>query len=46
MSPSWSGMALMIVPTYNERENLARLIGQLRSLPGDLPLPPATTASM
>lgn len=36
MAPTWSGTALMIVPTYNERENLARLIGQLRSLPGDL----------
>ena len=26
----------MIVPTYNERENLAKLIGQLRALPGDV----------
>ena len=26
----------MIVPTYNDRENLAKLIGQLRALPGDV----------
>jgi len=36
MAPTWSGTALIIVPTYNERENLARLIGQLRALPGDV----------
>ena len=28
--------ALMIVPTYNERENLARLVLRLRALPGDV----------
>lgn len=28
----------MIVPTYNERENLARLVGHLRALPGDIHL--------
>ncbi len=26
----------MVVPTYNERENLARLVGRLRALPGDI----------
>ena len=26
----------MVVPTYNERENLARLVGRLLSLPGDI----------
>ena len=26
----------MVVPTYNERENLARLVGRLRALPGDV----------
>lgn len=35
-SPTWSGQALMIVPTYNEKENLARLVGRLRALPGDV----------
>jgi len=38
MTPSWYGRALMIVPTYNERENLARLVGRLRALPGDIHL--------
>jgi len=33
---SWQGRALMIVPTYNEKENLARLVAQLRGLPGDI----------
>lgn len=28
----------MIVPTYNESENLARLVGRLRALPGDVHL--------
>jgi glycosyltransferase involved in cell wall biosynthesis len=32
----WQGQALMIVPTYNERENLARLVERLRGLPGDV----------
>ncbi|MCB0058255.1 MAG: polyprenol monophosphomannose synthase [Caldilinea sp.] len=36
MTPSWQGRALMVVPTYNERENLARLVGRLRALPGDV----------
>lgn len=26
----------MIVPTYNEKENLAKLVGSLRALPGDI----------
>ena len=30
------GRALVIVPTYNERENLAKLITRLRNLPGDI----------
>lgn len=38
MTPSWYSRALMIVPTYNERENLARLVGRLRALPGDIHL--------
>jgi glycosyltransferase involved in cell wall biosynthesis len=36
MNAPWHGRALMIVPTYNESENLARLVGQLRQLPGDI----------
>ena len=36
MTPSWTGQALMIVPTYNERENIARLVTELRGLPGDV----------
>lgn len=36
MSVSWHGRVLMIVPTYNESENLARLLGRLRQLPGDI----------
>jgi glycosyltransferase involved in cell wall biosynthesis len=32
----WHSRALMIVPTYNEKENLARLVGELRALPGDV----------
>ncbi|MBW7883129.1 MAG: polyprenol monophosphomannose synthase [Caldilineaceae bacterium] len=36
MSPSWQSQALIIVPTYNERENLPRLLAQLRDLPGDV----------
>jgi dolichol-phosphate mannosyltransferase len=35
---SWSGKVLAIVPTYNERENLARLAVEIRSLPGDIHL--------
>ena len=33
---NWQSQAIMIVPTYNERENLARLVARLRSLPGDV----------
>jgi glycosyltransferase involved in cell wall biosynthesis len=33
---SWHGQAIMIVPTYNERENLAKLVLRLRSLPGNV----------
>ncbi|BAM00367.1 MULTISPECIES: polyprenol monophosphomannose synthase [Caldilinea] len=36
MDDSWHGRALVIVPTYNERENLARLVGRLRGLSGDV----------
>lgn len=36
MEPVWSGQALAIVPTYNEKENIARLVTELRSLPGDV----------
>ena len=36
MSANWSGLALMIVPTYNERENLNRLVQRLRLLPGNV----------
>jgi glycosyltransferase involved in cell wall biosynthesis len=36
MSVAWAGQALMIVPTYNECENLAKLISELRALPGDV----------
>lgn len=36
MRAEWHGQALMIVPTYNEKENLARLVARLRALPGDI----------
>lgn len=36
MQPSWSGAALMIVPTYNERDNLPDLVRLLRGLPGNV----------
>lgn len=36
MTSSWSGQALVIVPTYNEIENLAKLVTHLRSLHGDI----------
>lgn len=36
MIPEWHRQALVIVPTYNERENIARLIGCIRALPGDI----------
>jgi glycosyltransferase involved in cell wall biosynthesis len=32
----WRSQALVIVPTYNERENLANLVTRLRALPGDV----------
>lgn len=32
----WSGQALVIVPTYNEHENIGRLVTELRTLPGDI----------
>ena len=35
-SIDWRGQALVIVPTYNERENLERMVTRLRSLPGDV----------
>lgn len=35
-TPPWSGLALMIVPTYNERENIERLVTRLRALPGNV----------
>jgi glycosyltransferase involved in cell wall biosynthesis len=34
--PDWYGSALMVLPTYNEAENLARMLSRLRSLPGDV----------
>ncbi len=34
--PNWAGQALVIVPTYNEKENIPRLVGELRALPGDV----------
>ena len=33
---AWHGQALVIVPTYNERENLAKLSAALRALRGDV----------
>ena len=33
---SWQSRAIMIVPTYNERENLEKLTHRLRSVPGDI----------
>lgn len=36
MQRPWSGTTLMIVPTYNERDNLPELVRQLRELPGDV----------
>ena len=35
-SPVWSEAALVIVPTYNECENIKRLVTELRALPGDV----------
>lgn len=36
MTSHWFGSALMIVPTYNERENIERLVARLRALPGNV----------
>jgi dolichol-phosphate mannosyltransferase len=36
MSQSWHNVTLVIVPTYNECENLGRLVGELRALPGNV----------
>lgn len=32
----WDGQVLTVVPTYNESENLERLVTRLRQLPGDI----------
>ena len=37
MPTTQSNAALVIVPTYNERENLARLVARLRALPTETP---------
>lgn len=34
--PEWHGQALVIVPTYNEKENIERLVMQLRFQRGDI----------
>jgi glycosyltransferase involved in cell wall biosynthesis len=36
MAASWQGQAIVIVPTYNERENLAKLLLHLRAMPGNV----------
>lgn len=36
MDRTWQGQALVIVPTYNERENIERLVTRLRAQPGDI----------
>lgn len=36
MTQNWNGQVLVIVPTYNERENLERLVRQLRALSEDV----------
>ena len=36
MAVTWQGCALVVVPTYNERENLEKLTHRLRSVPGDI----------
>jgi glycosyltransferase involved in cell wall biosynthesis len=33
---TWSGAVLVVVPTYNERENIQHLVTELRGLPGDI----------
>ena len=36
MDRTWQGQALVVVPTYNERENIERLVAHLRAQPGDI----------
>lgn len=36
IQPSWWGKALMIVPTYQESENIARLVREIRALSGNI----------
>ncbi len=36
MAPGWFAQALVIVPTYNEIENIERLVGELRGLEGNI----------
>ena len=36
MPQKWTSSAIVIVPTYNERENLPELVAQIRALPGDI----------
>ncbi|MCL4833778.1 MAG: polyprenol monophosphomannose synthase [Caldilineaceae bacterium] len=36
MTADWHGQALVIVPTYNEKESITRLVGQIRGLAGDI----------
>lgn len=36
MAPTWSGQAAVVVPTYNERENIVQLVGRIRAQPGDI----------
>lgn len=36
MAANWNNTALMIVPTYNEAENIEALVQQLRALPGNI----------
>jgi dolichol-phosphate mannosyltransferase len=36
MGIPWAGQAIVIVPTYNEKENLAHLVQRLRALAGDI----------
>jgi dolichol-phosphate mannosyltransferase len=36
MTTQWTGSALLIVPTYNECENIERLVTRLRALPGNV----------
>ena len=35
-APAWAGQALVIVPTYNECENIVKLVLALRAQPGDI----------